>query len=84
MQKELYAPMEEARKVTDASMDNIAHPGNSSPQEDVHYFIAEEKAGHVARAILVYRLPGIDRTVVQTSWNLGDYPSAWPEEGTPL
>ncbi len=84
MQKELYAPMEEARKVAETSMDNVARPGSSSPQEDVHYFIAEEKAGHVARAILVYRLPGIERTVVQTSWNLGDYPSAWPEEGTPL
>jgi hypothetical protein len=34
--------------------------------------------------VLVYRLPGIDRTVVQTSWNLADYPSAWPEEATPL
>ena len=27
---------------------------------------------------------GIDRTVVQTSWNLTDYPIAWPEDGTAL
>lgn len=84
LQKEMSAPMEAASKIADQSMSNVAMPGNSSPPEDVHYFIAEEKAGHIARAMLVYRLPGIDRTVVQTSWNLGDYPSAWPEEGTPL
>jgi hypothetical protein len=82
LQKELYAPMEAATKIDDQSMDNVAMPGNSSPQEDVHYFIAEEKAGHIARAVLVYRLPGINETVVQTSWNLSDYPSAWPGDGT--
>ncbi len=84
LQKELYAPMEAATKIADQSMANVAMPASSSPQQDVHYFIAEEKAGHIARAVLVYRLPGIDRTVVQTSWNLSDYPTAWPENGTPL
>ena len=76
--------MEAANKVAEKSMDNVAVPGNSSPSQDVHYFIAEEKAGHIARAVLVYRLPGIDQTVVQTSWNLSDYPTAWPEDGTAL
>ena len=76
--------MEAANKIAEKSMDNVAVPGNSSPPQDVHYFIAEEKAGHIARAVLVYRLPGIDQTVVQTSWNLSDYPTAWPEDGTAL
>ncbi len=84
LQKEMSAPMEAAQKVSEASMDNVARPGMSSPNEDIRYFIAEEKAGHVARAILVYRLPALDRTVVQTSWNLGDYPSAWPQDDTSL
>ena len=84
LQKELYAPMEAANKIAEKSMDNVAVPGNSSPPQDVHYFIAEEKSGHIARAVLVYRLPGINQTVVQTSWNLSDYPTAWPEDGTAL
>ena len=80
----MYAPMEAARRSAEHRWTTSQYPAIRARSEDVHYFIAEEKAGHIARAILVYRLPGIDRTVVQTSWNLGDYPSAWPEDGTPL
>ena len=76
--------MEAAKTVAETSMDKVAIAPNSSPPQDVHYFVAEEKAGHIARAVLVFRLPGIDRTVVQTSWNLTDYPTAWPEDGTGL
>jgi hypothetical protein len=54
LQKELYAPIEAATKIAAQSMDNVAIPGNSSPQQDVRYFVAEEKAGHIARAVLVY------------------------------
>jgi hypothetical protein len=54
-------------------------PGSAEPDQ-VHYLIAQEKAGHVSRLILVYRQKVPERTVIQMAWDLRDYPPAWPAE----
>jgi hypothetical protein len=77
LQQEMMAPMEQASANSERAIDNVAVPSGSAPIEQVHYFIAEEKDDHVARMVLVYRQPGVERTVIQMSWNLRDYPPAW-------
>jgi len=57
----------------------VATPSGSAVYDQVFYLIAEEKAGRVARLILVYRQPVVERTVIQMAWDLRDYPSAWGE-----
>jgi hypothetical protein len=52
-------------------------------EASAQYFVVEEEDGHVARLILVYHLPSLNRTVIQEAWNLLDYPSAWPPVETP-
>ena len=42
-------------------------------------FVAEEKDGHPARVVVIYRQPALDRTIIQVTWDLRDYPSAWEE-----
>jgi len=78
LQEEIYAPMQAAGKVSEMGVDNVALPSMSGVFETVQYFIAEEKDGHVARLIIVYPLPSLERTVIQEAWNLIDYPNAWP------
>jgi hypothetical protein len=80
LQQEMYAPFEAANAVSEKGMDTVAVPPASSPQDEVRYFVAEEKDGHISRLVLVYPMPYLRRTIVQVSWNLGDYPSAWPQD----
>ncbi len=60
------------------TLNNVLMPPGGVVMEDLSYFVAEEKDGHISRAILVYRYPGSDRTVMQMAWDLRDYPPAWP------
>ena len=45
--------------------------------EEIYYLVAEEKGGHVARLVMIYPELAVNRTVIQMSWNLRDYPPAW-------
>lgn len=58
----------------------VATPPGSAGPDQVHYLIAQGKAGHVSRRILVYRQKVPERTVLQMAWDLRDYPPAWPAE----
>ena len=78
LQEEMSAPMEDARKTSEMGVDAIALPSIADIFETARYFVAEERDGHVARLIIMYPLPGLERTVIQEAWNLLDYPSAWP------
>lgn len=88
LQEELYAPVEAASKVADELSEKgvfgLGPPNSAEAMEQVRYFIAEERAGHVARLVIAYPLTSLGRTVIQHAWNLIDYPGAWPpaEEGT--
>lgn len=78
LQQELSAPMEQASADAEKAVTYVAQPISGAPADEVFYLIAEEKGGHVARLALVYRLPALERTVVQMTWDLRDYPpAAW-------
>jgi hypothetical protein len=64
------------------SLFDTLRPANSG-YAGATWIVAEEKAGRPARAVLVYRLPGVNRTVIQLAWDLQDFPSAWPEPREP-
>jgi hypothetical protein len=81
LQEEMTAPVMAAKAVSEKGVDGILPLlVTNEVTERARFYIAEEKAGHVARMILVYPLPDRGRTVIQEAWNLGDYPSAWPAE----
>jgi len=77
LQEEIYAPMQAAGKVSEMGVDAVALASVPGVFDAAQYFIAEEKDGHVARLIIVYPLPSLERTVIQEAWNLIDYPGAW-------
>jgi hypothetical protein len=79
LQKEMVAPMEQASANAEKTMDNVAMPPGVAPTDQVYYLVAAEKDNRVSRLVLVFRQPGIERTVMQMSWDLRDYPSAWGE-----
>jgi hypothetical protein len=58
----------------------VATPPGSVDIDQVHYLIAQEKEGHIARLIMVYRQNVPGRTVMQMAWDLQDYPPAWPAD----
>jgi len=82
LQQEINAPMEQFNQDAEKTLDEVATPADFSQPEHIYYFVAEEKAGHVARLVLVYPQSGLGRTVIQTAWDLRDYPAAWPIAGT--
>ena len=83
LQEEMYAPMQQAGKVSEMGVGTLTPPSTANAFEAARYFIAEEKDGHIARMVAIYPMPGLRRTVIQEGWNLLDYPSAWPAVETP-
>ena len=77
-QAEMDAVSKKIESDSAKSLANALTPPGGVVMEDLVYFVAEEKDGHVARAILVYRHTGAERTVMQMAWDLRDYPPAWP------
>jgi hypothetical protein len=80
LQKEIYAPVQELGDAAEMTVAQVVTPPGSADPEQVHYLIAQEKAGHVSRLILIYRQNVPERTVIQMSWDLRDYPPAWPAD----
>jgi gas vesicle protein len=80
LQTEIYAPMEQLGDTTEMTVAEVATPPGAAEPDQVHYLIAEEKDGHVARVILVYRQKVPERTVMQMAWDLRGYPRAWAVE----
>lgn len=85
LQEEMAAPVQAASEIADKGVSGIGAPNATEALEQIRYFIAEERAGHVAQLVVAYPLTSLNRTVIQHSWNLTDYPSAWPpvEDETP-
>jgi hypothetical protein len=81
LQQQINAPMEQFNRDAEKTLDGVAMPADFSQPEHIYYFLAEEKAGHLARLVLVYPQSGLGRTVIQTAWDLRDYPAAWPAAG---
>lgn len=79
LQQQIYAPLTEAGKGYEAGVNDLSLPAVEDTGQ-IFYLIAEEKGGHVARLVMVYRQPALDRTVLQMMWDLRDYPPAWGEE----
>jgi hypothetical protein len=77
LQVEMNAPMQKAQDDLQYTMNEVAIPTGAYQPDQVYYLIAEERAGHVARLIMIYRQPGIDRTIMQMAWDLRDYQPAW-------
>jgi hypothetical protein len=86
LQEEISAPVDDAKAAEELGVEqqSLNLPGAAGVTEEARFFIAEEKAGHVARLVIVYPLEGLGHTVIQHVWNLGDYPGGWPQntEGT--
>lgn len=63
----------------DAKKSLIELPG---PPDDAtagaRWIIAKKKGARASTLVLVYRLAGLERTVIQAAWDLADYPGAWP------
>jgi hypothetical protein len=78
LQEEMAAPVQAASEIADNGVSDLGPPSTTEVLEQIRYFIAEERAGHVARLVIAYPLTPLGRTVIQHSWNLTDYPSAWP------
>jgi hypothetical protein len=79
LQAEMEVVSRKLQEDTDKALNNVLSPPGGVAPEDVHYIVAEEKDGHVSRAILVYRHTGAERTVMQMAWDLRDYPPAWAQ-----
>jgi len=79
LQEELYAPAQAAGEIADKGVGSMGPAMTAEAQEQVRFFIAEERNGHVARLIVAYPLTSLGRTVIQHAWSLADYPSAWPQ-----
>jgi hypothetical protein len=77
LQAEIYAPMQQLDDGAEMTVAQVATPPGAAEPDQVRYLVAEEKAGHVSRVILVYRQKVPDRTVMQMAWDLRDYPRAW-------
>lgn len=84
LQEEMYAPAQAAGEVAEKGVASLGPPTATETQEQVRYFVAEERAGRTARLVIAYPLQSQGRTVIQHAWSLADYPSAWPptEEDT--
>ena len=78
LQEELYAPAQAAGEIADKGVAGLGPPMAPETQEQVRFYIAEQRAGHVARLVIAYPLTSLGRTVIQHAWNLTDYPGAWP------
>jgi hypothetical protein len=78
LQEELYAPAQAAGEIADKGVAGLGPPMAPETQEQVRCYIAEQRAGHVARLVIAYPLTLLGRTVIQHAWNLTDYPGAWP------
>lgn len=78
LQAEIQAPAQAAGEAAEQSPEMVAlAPGEY--HDSTHYIVAEERDGQTARLVLVYRLPELERTVIQHAWSLAFYPSAWPQ-----
>jgi hypothetical protein len=78
LQEEMYAPAQAAGEIAEQGVGSLGPAMTSEAQEQVRFFVAEERDGHVARLVIAYPLTSLGRTVIQHGWNLADYPSAWP------
>jgi hypothetical protein len=77
-QQEMDAVSKKIESDAAKRLNNVLSPPGGVVMEDLSWFVAEEKQGHVARAVMVYQYAGSDRTVMQMAWDLRDYPPAWP------
>jgi hypothetical protein len=78
LQEELYAPAQAAGEIADKGVGGLGPAMAPDAQDLVRFYIAEERAGHVARLVIAYPLTSLGRTVIQHAWNLTYYPGAWP------
>lgn len=79
LQKENDKASADERALTEQGLDHIAPPDSVMAQ--ARWIVAKKKSGRVSTIVLVYPLPGIQRTVIQLAWHLADYLSAWPNAG---
>lgn len=77
LQQQINAPMEQFNRDSEKTPNEVVVATDYNQPEQIHYFVAEEKAEHVARLVLVYPQSGLGRTVIQNAWDLRDYPPAW-------
>jgi hypothetical protein len=78
MQKEMEDASNAANAATEKSVGASPMPP-ASAITDARWFVAHKKGARISRAVVVYPLPGLKRTVIQTIWDLSDFPSAWPQ-----
>ena len=75
LQAEMQKADERQRELADKGLANLQPP--ASAQADARWVVAKKKDGRVSMMVLVYPVPGIQRTVIRLAWHLADYPTAW-------
>jgi hypothetical protein len=48
-----------------------------SAMAEARWIVPKRKDGRASTLVLVYPIPGMQRTVIQLAWHLADYPDAW-------
>jgi hypothetical protein len=81
---ELEKIQKEFEKAADAARDGMNNAVSAVTPPDsaatlAHWIVARAKGKRFSTVVIVYPLPSLQRTVIQTVWDLSDYPSAWPE-----
>jgi hypothetical protein len=66
-----------ANGATEKSVSGLPMPPDTTIN-DARWIIAKRNGTRASTLVVVYPLPALRRTVIQTAWDLTDYPSAWP------
>jgi hypothetical protein len=73
--EKLSKQMQDAGAVIEQGFMGLTYP--SSIGAEGRWIVAKKKDGRVSTVVVVYPMPGVQRTVIQQAWHLADYPSAW-------
>ena len=75
--KEMVTDSDAARDAAEKSLNELPMPPDALTA-DARWIIAKKKGSRASTLVVVYPIAGLRRTVIQTAWDLTDYPSAWP------
>ena len=74
--EKLQKQIQDAGALVEKGLMNITPPQSVGAQ--ARWIVAKKKDGRMSTVVLVYPMPGVQRTVIQAAWHLADYASGWP------
>ncbi len=76
----LQAEMTKASEAASTAVQNGVANGPMPPDSVVsqaRWIVAKQSSNHMAAVVMIYPVKGVQRTVIQLMWDLGDYAPAW-------